>query len=31
MEGGSPRQQGDLASILDGEHPGLHQVHHVES
>lgn len=31
MEGGSPRQQGDMAGILDREHPGLHQVHHVES
>lgn len=30
MEGGSSWQQGDLACILDREHPGLYQVHHVE-
>ena len=31
MEGGSPWQQSDLAGVLDGEHSGFHQVHHVES
>lgn len=31
MEGGTPWQQGDLAGVLDGEHSGFHQVHHVES
>lgn len=30
MEGGSTWQQSNLVSILDREHPGLHQVHHVK-